>query len=329
MKNSITTVAMIALICVTLAGVTSATSDQYRCGNINLSEDGKITLSDITRLIDRVYISKQPLEIEEIGNVNGSLDHKLTLSDITYLISHTYMSGPDPDCACCIDRVTQAECLPPAEGADFQDETWYVEVIGSDIHLHHQTVYQCCLEYDVEFEIDGSQITAREYDLGHQCDCICPFTLESVLCFVDDGVYTLTLIDVFGDTVGTEVVTVPGNYMPITYEHGPCEENPGLSLAENIVYSYDGDVLLMEHFDAFFNCGFELRMRFELAADTIRFFELNISPDPMYCMCYYDISAEVAGILPGEYVAEVYAADGYLFGGPIVLVDRRQIQLGD
>jgi hypothetical protein len=61
-------------------------------GNTNCSEDGKITLSDISRLIDRVYISKLPLCCEEVGNTNGSPDGKLTLSDISCLINQVYIS---------------------------------------------------------------------------------------------------------------------------------------------------------------------------------------------------------------------------------------------
>jgi hypothetical protein len=61
-------------------------------GNANCSEDGKRTLSDISRLIDFVYISKNPLCCEKSGNVNGSVDGEITLSDITRLIDYVYIS---------------------------------------------------------------------------------------------------------------------------------------------------------------------------------------------------------------------------------------------
>ncbi len=65
-------------------------------GNCNCSIDGKLTLSDITRLIDRVYISKLPLCCEKNGNCNGSADEKITLSDITVLIDAVYISKIPP-----------------------------------------------------------------------------------------------------------------------------------------------------------------------------------------------------------------------------------------
>jgi hypothetical protein len=68
-------------------------------GNANCSDDGKLTLSDITRLIDEVYISKQPLCCPATGNTNGSVDCKHTLSDITKLIDAVYISKlPPADC---------------------------------------------------------------------------------------------------------------------------------------------------------------------------------------------------------------------------------------
>jgi hypothetical protein len=65
-------------------------------GNANCSEDGKLTLSDITALIDHVYISKLPLCCQAAGNVNGSPGCKITLSDITGLIDAIYISKAQP-----------------------------------------------------------------------------------------------------------------------------------------------------------------------------------------------------------------------------------------
>ncbi len=73
-------------------------------GNCNCSEDGKFTLSDITKLIDHVYVSKDPLCCEASGNTNGSEDCKITLSDITVLIDAVYISKTLP-----------AECMSECE----------------------------------------------------------------------------------------------------------------------------------------------------------------------------------------------------------------------
>ncbi len=73
-------------------------------GNNNCSEDGKLTLSDITSLIDHIYINKNPLCCHANGNTNASADCKLTLSDITGLIDVIY-----------INKVAPGACMPECE----------------------------------------------------------------------------------------------------------------------------------------------------------------------------------------------------------------------
>jgi hypothetical protein len=65
-------------------------------GNTNCSPDGKITLSDISKTIDRVYISKLPLCCDKNANTNGSADGKITLSDISKQIDAVYISKIPP-----------------------------------------------------------------------------------------------------------------------------------------------------------------------------------------------------------------------------------------
>lgn len=61
-------------------------------GNTNCDTEGKRNLADLTRLIDRVYLSRTLLCNEGEGNIDGDLLDKLNLSDITRLIDHVYLS---------------------------------------------------------------------------------------------------------------------------------------------------------------------------------------------------------------------------------------------
>lgn len=61
-------------------------------GNTDCDAEGKMALSDVTRLIDRVYLSKNPLCCEANGNVDGDTEGKMALADITKLIDHIYLS---------------------------------------------------------------------------------------------------------------------------------------------------------------------------------------------------------------------------------------------
>jgi hypothetical protein len=61
-------------------------------GNANCSIDGAITLSDVSRIIDRVFISKDNLCCEANGNTNGDLEGRITLSDVTRVIDKVFVS---------------------------------------------------------------------------------------------------------------------------------------------------------------------------------------------------------------------------------------------
>jgi hypothetical protein len=61
-------------------------------GNTNCDTDGKRNLADITRLIDRVYVSQTPLCCEPNGNTNGDPGGVINLADITRLIDFVYVS---------------------------------------------------------------------------------------------------------------------------------------------------------------------------------------------------------------------------------------------
>ena len=65
-------------------------------GNADCSTDGKLTLSDITRMIDRVYISKAPLCYEANGNTNADEECLITVTDVTRLIEAVYVTKALP-----------------------------------------------------------------------------------------------------------------------------------------------------------------------------------------------------------------------------------------
>ncbi len=64
-------------------------------GNTDCDPDGILTLNDINRLIDHVYISLAPLCCYENGNTDGDPEGIIDLSDITKLISFIYDNGPE------------------------------------------------------------------------------------------------------------------------------------------------------------------------------------------------------------------------------------------
>jgi len=68
-----------------------------RCGDIS-GPDGRVNLSDITSLVDFVYVGGEAPPSLWAANVDGSIDGAINLGDITDLIGFVYLDGPDLHC---------------------------------------------------------------------------------------------------------------------------------------------------------------------------------------------------------------------------------------
>jgi hypothetical protein len=101
----------------------------------------------------------------------------------------------------------QGEC-----NAALQDSGYMVlEVEGNDLHiLHYNAYYNCCLDYNVDYDVAGYDITATEFLTGEPCYCMCFFDLESILFDLQPGTYMVTLINAEGDTVGVDTAIIEG-----------------------------------------------------------------------------------------------------------------------
>ena len=293
-----------------------------QCGDIN--GDEQISIFDITFLVSHLYMGGPPPAIPALADVNGSSD--INIFDVTYFISFLYMNGPPLACQGNIHEEIQSGCIGYEQSRDDSSRV-YFEVLGNDLHIHHINAwYNCGLNYVVSYFVEGGYITAMESDTGMPADCICYFNLESILYDLDDGEYIVTLIGIYGDTLKTDTIIVEEGFGLIGYQDSGClDKGKGEGLTGSIVYTYSDNILAMNHYDAFFNCGAIFLIQFELAGDTLRFYELNISQENVWCMCYFNISVFVIGLELGDYIAEVY--EQQYDWDDIQLVDRQIIHL--
>ncbi len=68
-------------------------------GNVDGSADDLVTMSDLTVLIDHLFIGLTPLECTGEGNIDMSPDGLVTMGDLTVLIDHLFISlDPLPSC---------------------------------------------------------------------------------------------------------------------------------------------------------------------------------------------------------------------------------------
>jgi hypothetical protein len=68
-----------------------------RCGDV-ANVDGRVNLSDVTRLIDYVYMGGEPPVSLWAANVDGDLEGRVNLTDITMVIDFVYLDGPCLSC---------------------------------------------------------------------------------------------------------------------------------------------------------------------------------------------------------------------------------------
>jgi hypothetical protein len=65
---------------------------QGTTGNIDCDELNKTDISDLTALVDHLYLSFAPLCCPTAANCDGSLDGNVDISDLTALIDYLYVT---------------------------------------------------------------------------------------------------------------------------------------------------------------------------------------------------------------------------------------------
>jgi hypothetical protein len=93
----------------------------------------------------------------------------------------------------------------------------------------------------------------------------------------------------------------------------PIEECEGITLSTH------PSTIFMYHEGAILNCCTDVAVVVEVDGTTVRFLERE-SGDYCYCLCEYDLSAQVEGLEPGLYQVEVISSTGELLCSRMVEV---------
>ena len=282
-----------------------SSAETYPAGEIN--GDGSVNVSDAVSLINYIFSSGDaPVDMSS-ADVNN--DCKVNVSDAVCIISYVFGGGVTELVRGCRHDEVTGFCDMEKEQTTSPTVITF-EVIGHNLFItHYDAYYQCCLGYDVEYQLNGNQIIAQEVDLGSPCDCYCDFDiLQSVFYNLSEGEYMVTLIGIEGDTLAGTSVQVGTDYGLVDYEQGECHSEKSVSGAQDFEYIYWNDTLVMHHSDAYYLCGSILQFEYERAGDYLYFYEIEYVPEyPPPCMCYYDIKIVIAGVEPGQYYARVYS----------------------
>jgi len=310
----------VLLCCATVAAVGWA--EVYPPGDCN--GDFAADVSDAVWLINYIFTGGDPPVSFRAADVNNDCSNDI--SDAVWIVSYVFGQGVSELQYGCQHQEIQTAC----EMRRYDDSGYVViEVLGDDLRIHHfDAWYNCGLSYLVEYMFMGSTITAQEADTGEPADCWCYYEhLQSTYYDLASGEYLVVVISINGDTMAVENIVIDPEGGLQSYSQSGCLDDPYGEKQTEVEYIYDSGLLTMIHHDAFFNCAAILVVDFELAGDTLRFTETNVSDDYVYCVCYFEVTAQVAGIAAGQYVAEIYGREP--MNSPPILVDRRMVVLGE
>jgi len=68
------------------------------CGNVDGSGDEMVTGADLSLLIDHLFISLSPLELDVLGNLDGSPGGEIDGIDLTWMISTLFIDFRELEC---------------------------------------------------------------------------------------------------------------------------------------------------------------------------------------------------------------------------------------
>jgi hypothetical protein len=157
---------------------------------------------------------------------------------------------------------------------------------------HDSAYYNCCSMIMFDVDLQDLVVDFIEVDTAADlCDCRCYFNLGSCLSGLSQGTYTARLWTEKRDSLlGEAAVLVPGA-SPIWFE------------------SYC-DTLTVHHGVDSANCCAKFIFDFEQMGNLLEFTEIDTSSELCYCICAFDLVAQVSGLSGGQYIVRVRDAAG-------------------
>lgn len=198
-------------------------------------------------------------------------------------------AGLDPQ----IINTVQGGCQDSLAGT-FSDSlnpggTVRFEVAHDTVRVYHDSAfYNCCASIAFNVEQNGEFLDFIEADTsGESCYCLCHFDLQASAAGVPPGTYTVRLwTENRACLLGEAQITIPGSAA--------------------VWFETKCDTLLVYHNAKFANCGSIYLFDFTQEGSMLTFTEIDTSSMWMYCVCYFDLSAQATGLADGEYTVRLW-----------------------
>ncbi len=87
-----------------------------------------------------------------------------------------------------------------------------------------------------------------------------------------------------------------------------CKDIVKTDIDENVDFIVDGNSVIINHYNAYRNCGFEVEYQLDINTPNIIVREVNIG-QYAYCLCYFDLSVTISDLSSGDYHVELWGKD--------------------
>ncbi len=185
----------------------------------------------------------------------------------------------------------------------------------------------CCTKIQVNIVQTSDGFDLCENEVGETCNCTCLFDVKTIICNLSNGTYYVRVFDPSGNCVGSETVDIPAKFSVYDSQQSKCkskaakmnvQNNSMDSLEDSILVWFQGDTCKVTHKNAYYNCCSTLKTNLERTPRGFNLYEYDTATDWCFCLCYFDITTTIYGLLPGAYLIQVFETDSSLVDSVLI-----------
>jgi hypothetical protein len=164
---------------------------------------------------------------------------------------------------------------------------------------HDSAYYNCCASFAFTVETDGPVVDFIEADTSSEhCYCMCKFNLEGSIAGLAPGTYTVRLwTDGKTELLEEAELTITGT--------------------NGVFFRTNCDTVFVQHDARWANCGSSFVFEFRQDDHLLVFTEIDTSTQMMYCMCAFDLAANVSDLEAGNYTVQLRDGGSVLDNSPV------------
>lgn len=195
-------------------------------GDVDCS--GSIDISDISIMIDNLFLTMTPLCCKDEANFNypggwySPTDTIVDITDLQIMIDGQFISmATYPPCPSDMGEPTgsmlaRSTCnmwksADETTGFYPNDQScieWHYDAAGQLNFFHYNAAFNCCPTLDVTVDVEAGVITLHEVQVLGECACLCLYDLTFQVNNLPPGIYRMVADEAYGSGMGALDFTI-------------------------------------------------------------------------------------------------------------------------